>query len=127
MKSSSERTLPASVSSSADASSSIPGAACQLTSTVSSAVGTGALAPLLSSVDTRPTTLWLPAEAAHRHEQADRQPGRDRAQIGDVELLAGREAAAERLDDVREREEVRDLHQPVGRAVEREPDAADER
>ena len=85
MKSSSERTLPASVNSSADASSSIPGAACQLTSTVSSAVGTGALAPLLSSVDTRPCRLWLPAEAAHRHEQADRGPGHDHGEVAAVE------------------------------------------
>src|ERR1700742_3824173 len=108
MKSSSERTLPASVSSRADASRSIPGAACQLTSTVSSAVGTGAFAPLLSSVDTRPTTLWLPAEAAHRHEQAGRRPRRDHGQIAALERAAGRardEAGAEGVDDVRERED----------------------
>src|ERR1700742_4554545 len=70
MKSASERTFPASVNSSADASMSIPLAACQLTSTVSSAVGTGALAPLGSSVDMRQTLVGVAESRAYTRAAA---------------------------------------------------------
>src|ERR1700745_615744 len=84
MKSSSERTLPASVSSNAEASMSIPAGACQLTSTVSSEVGTGAFAPFVSSVPMRIASLL-----------AEREYVRANARLveGDLEaVLAGRPA-----------------------------------
>src|ERR687888_1809015 len=63
----------------------------------------------------------LRVEPARGDEQADRGPHHERPEVVRRPAAVGhsrREAGAEGVDDVLEREELRDLHDPVGRSLE---------
>src|SRR5262245_14372481 len=74
--------------------------------------------------------LGFAPEAADGHEQPAYAPRGDDRQVAEREPAPGREraeAAPERLDEVAEREDVRDRLHPLGRRLDRVEDPGEER